>query len=97
MLKLTSVTVNPSTALAATPIWPLTAGATGIVAGVVVVFGTVVVVVAVVVVGAAVVVVVVTASFCQISFFPTFLQTKGFFLVPARAPALEQFLPTLCA
>jgi len=51
----------------------------------------------VVVVGATVVVVVRATSFRQISFLPTFSQTRGDFFVPARAPALEQFLPTLCA
>ena len=48
----------------------------------------------VVVVGATVVV---GTSFRQISFPDTFLQTRGFFLVPAIAPDFEQLLPTFVA
>ena len=76
----------------------------GVVAGVVVVVvlvaGVVLVdvLVGVVVSGTTVVVVVsATTSFRQISFLPTFLQTSGFFLVPAIAPAREQIFPTLVA
>jgi hypothetical protein len=36
-------------------------------------------------------------NLCQTSLFPTFLQTSGFFLVPAIAPAREQLFPPLVA